>query len=95
MRLMIAAAALMIGGAAMAADSVDSATSTGPAMEDPSATAKGKGPLDKMVCKSISLSGSMLDRKKVCMTRLQWEEQRRRDRDWIDRAQTTQMNKGG
>jgi hypothetical protein len=82
MRLMIAASAILVATAALAAEG------DGPAGK--------KRSLDQMVCKSISLSGSMLDRKRVCMTRLKWEEQRRKDRDWIDRAQTTHVgNKGG
>jgi hypothetical protein len=80
MRMAIAIGAALLASGAMAA-------------EGSGKKASSKPDLDKMVCKSVSLSGSRLDSKRVCMTKLQWDEARQRDRDIINRAQTTQLNK--
>ncbi len=49
-----------------------------------------KGPND-IICKDTPMSGSRLDAKRVCMTRLQWEDMRRDARDTIDKAQRQQV----
>ena len=54
---------------------------------------------DDKVCEDITIIGSRLAVKRVCATRAQWAEKRRRDRDLVDQAQrspcvVTQMDKG-
>lgn len=55
------------------------------------ATAEGsmrqsKDPNEK-ICEDITLVGSRLAVKRVCATRAQWAEKRRRDREMVDQAQ--------
>jgi hypothetical protein len=50
-----------------------------------------KNPND-LICKDTPMSGSRLDAKTVCMTRLQWEERRRDARETIEKAQRQQVN---
>lgn len=50
---------------------------------------------NKMICRSVEVLGSRLQKNKVCMTSSEWAEQRRVDRMNIDKAQrfrTTQGN---
>ena len=42
---------------------------------------------DQKVCEDITVVGSRLAVKRVCATRAQWAEKRRRDRDLVDQAQ--------
>ena len=53
-----------------------------------------KNPND-MICRDVGVTGSRLDVKRICMTRQQWDEQRRDARDAVDRAQTQQVNPRG
>ena len=53
-----------------------------------------KNPND-MVCREQEVSGSRLDVRRVCMTRLQWDEQRRDARESVERAPTRQVNPKG
>jgi nicotinamide mononucleotide (NMN) deamidase PncC len=51
---------------------------------------------DGLVCRDIAETGSRLSSKRICMTKEQWEENRRETRQSIERAQTQQTNpKGG
>ena len=50
-----------------------------------------KSPND-LICRDVPMSGSRLDLKRVCMTRLQWEDMRREARQTIEKAQTQQIN---
>jgi invasion protein IalB len=43
---------------------------------------------DEVVCEKQQETGSRLSSQRVCMTRSQWAEQRRVDRQEIDKAQT-------
>ena len=43
---------------------------------------------NQMICEKEQETGSRLASKRVCMTRSQWAEQRRLDRQDVDRAQT-------
>ena len=53
---------------------------------------KGNG----LICRDIDTTGSRLESQRVCMTKDQWEAQKRSARETIDRAQTQQTNpKGG
>jgi hypothetical protein len=42
---------------------------------------------DPMICERVTEIGSRLRAKKICMTKSQWEEQRRGDRSNIERSQ--------
>ena len=42
---------------------------------------------DDKICEDITIVGSRLAVKRVCATRAQWAEKRRRDRDLVDQAQ--------
>jgi hypothetical protein len=42
---------------------------------------------DEVVCERQTIVGSRLAHKKVCMTRSQWDEARRGDRDAVEKAQ--------
>ena len=72
----------------MAAVSAGAAADAAPRRSTP------KSPND-MICREIEVSGSRLDVRRVCMTRLQWDEQRRDAREAVDHAQTQQINPKG
>ena len=59
----------------------------------PTASSTDKG--SKMICREIDETGSRLGGKRVCMTRDQWEEQRRTARSAVEHAQTQQANPCG
>lgn len=42
---------------------------------------------DPLICERVTEIGSRLRAKKICMTKSQWEEQRRGDRSNIERSQ--------
>jgi hypothetical protein len=50
-----------------------------------------KGPND-LICKDVPMSGSRIDAKRVCMTRMQWEDMQRDARNTTDKAQRQQVN---
>ena len=52
---------------------------------------QSKSPND-VICREMPMSGSRLDLKRVCMTRLQWEDRQRETRQTIEKAQTQQIN---
>ena len=54
---------------------------------------KGKDPNEK-ICEDIIPVGSRLAVKRVCATRNEWAEKRRRDRNWIDEGQRRLCVKG-
>jgi hypothetical protein len=54
----------------------------------PAASSTDKG--SKMICREIDETGSRLGAKRVCMTRDQWDEQRRAARAVVERAQSQQ-----
>lgn len=45
----------------------------------------------QMVCKAIAETGSRLSKRKLCMTREQWAEQKRIQRLDLERAQTRRL----
>jgi hypothetical protein len=55
----------------------------GPALAAPTAVYDP----NERICEKITLTGSRLAVKTVCMTRAQWDERRRDDRDVVERAQ--------
>lgn len=77
--------ALLLSGAASAQQPSNSSPDGAGAAPDP----------NQMICRTVRETGSMLGRSRVCLTRSQWEEQRRQTRQNIDRAQTTRTNPGG
>ncbi|WP_332812245.1 hypothetical protein [Sphingomonas sp.] len=56
---------------------------------DPKAAAK-----EKIVCVDQGETGSRLNKKRVCQTVSQWEQQRKDARDMLDRAHRSQTNAG-
>lgn len=58
-----------------------------PTLAAPTATPTGGYDPNERVCEKITVTGSRLAVKTVCMTRAQWDERRRDDRDVIERAQ--------
>ena len=60
--------------------------STAALAETKSSKTDGEG-ANKKICKSIEITGSRLNKKRVCMTALQWDEERRATRDSIEGAQ--------
>jgi hypothetical protein len=71
------ASALMVAGSAGAQGSASAALE--PKAPDPS----------EIVCQKIEMIGSRLSVKKVCMTRSQWADSRRQDREAVERAQAS------
>lgn len=49
-------------------------------------TSKAKDP-NRVICERIKDTSSRIGGKRVCMTATQWEEQRRRDREYVEDAQ--------
>ena len=49
-------------------------------------TSKAKDP-NRIICERIKDTSSRIGGKKVCMSAAQWEEQRRRDRQYVEDAQ--------
>jgi hypothetical protein len=50
---------------------------------------------NKMICRVEADTGSRLSGTRVCLTREQWAERKRHDREAAERAQTSQMNRSG
>ena len=48
-----------------------------------------------MICREVETTGSRLETQRVCMTREQWEQQRRDARQATEQAQTRQWNPKG
>jgi invasion protein IalB len=59
-----------------------------------SSPAKNKDP-NRIICERIQETGSRLASKRVCMTALQWEDQRRRDRENLQDAQNRRTEPSG
>ena len=51
----------------------------------------GAGNPNQVICRSQNVPGSRLRSQRVCATRQQWNEQRRTDRELIEKAQTTRV----
>lgn len=49
---------------------------------------------EKIVCVDQGETGSRLNKKRVCQTVSQWEQQRKDARDMLDRAHRSQTNAG-
>ncbi|WP_157215009.1 hypothetical protein [Flavisphingomonas formosensis] len=46
-----------------------------------------KGGREEVICERQEVTGSRLATRKVCMTRAEWDDQKRSDRDAVDKAQ--------
>jgi hypothetical protein len=75
---------LAIASVLMLAGPVSAETSTSGAQNQPNASDP-----NELVCQKIEVLGSRLAVKKVCMTRSQWEDSRRQDRQAVERAQAS------
>jgi hypothetical protein len=62
--------------------------------QTPAPAPKGKDP-NRIICERIQEVGSRLASKRICMTALQWEEQRRRDRESLQDAQNRRTEPSG
>ena len=70
--------AIVSFASALPADAQNSATPT----------AKKKADPNEIVCEKQEVLGSRLATRRVCMTRSEWAERRRADRDLVARSQT-------
>jgi hypothetical protein len=71
--------------------------STAAAAQTPTSrqTASGNGhDPSETICRTVANTGSRLSRSRVCMTREQWEQQRRDARQNLDRAQANRPMSG-
>jgi hypothetical protein len=48
---------------------------------------------DRRVCQAVNETGSRLGRGRVCLTRSQWEQQRRETRQGVERAQVQRIER--
>jgi hypothetical protein len=78
MRAVVRLAALAMMSLAIACPAV--------AQDSPPAKGKAKDP-NQIVCQKQEVLGSRLAVKRVCMTRAEWAERRRDDRDLVQRSQ--------
>lgn len=62
-----------------------------PALPKPASPAKRLDP-NEIVCERIKLPGSRVDARKVCGTRAQWAELRKREREMADQAPRSPNN---
>ena len=53
-----------------------------------------KDPLSEVVCEKQEVIGSRLQTRRVCMTRAQWADARRQDREFLEQKQTRRGTKG-
>ena len=57
-----------------------------PGTDSSNPAAKNKDP-NRIICEKVQETGSRLNARKVCMTAQQWEDQKRRDRQYTEDAQ--------
>lgn len=65
------------------------------AEESAGSPARKKRDPNALVCERQEVLGSRLKKRKVCMTRAQWAEQRRSDRDLVHQSQVNTTLKPG
>lgn len=66
---------------------------TGPALADEAAQ-QPEGDTNKVICRTVAETGSRLKAKKICMTAAEWAEQRRQNRQLIERSQLNACTPG-
>lgn len=59
------------------------------------AVASAAGDPSQTICEKVEEIGTRLSAKRVCMTRAEWAEQRRRNREEVEKAQQTRCNGEG
>lgn len=74
------------GGLAFSFTGKDAGNPAVPQPNQPQVAATASNP-DEVTCERVQEIGTRLGAKRVCMTRAQWTERRKRDRDEIDRVQ--------
>lgn len=60
-----------------------------------SAIASAAGDQAQTICEKVEEIGTRLSAKRVCMSRAEWAEQRRRNREEVEKAQQTRCNAEG
>jgi hypothetical protein len=78
-RALAIASALAAAAGAIAQSGAPAAT--------PQAQAKPADPMSEVLCQKQEVVGSRLATRRVCMTRLQWQEQKTQDRQDTEKAQ--------
>jgi hypothetical protein len=73
----------------------DSARDPGVAHPSNPQVASAAGDPNQEICEKVDEIGTRLGRKRVCMTRAEWAEQRRQNRAEIEKAQQTRCNGEG
>jgi hypothetical protein len=73
----------------------DAARDPGIARPPNAAVASAAGDPTQTICEKVEEIGTRLSAKRVCMTRAEWAEQRRRNREEIEKAQQTRCNGEG
>lgn len=76
-------AAMLFGAAPVLAQTPPSTQPDSPAADD------------RIICERIKETGSRLSTKKICMTKLQWDEKRRTDRQEMEDAQNRRTEPSG
>jgi hypothetical protein len=76
----------MIAKLTMAALMLAVASGAGAAPEKPKKSAANDA--NKLVCESMGETGSRLARKRICMTKAEWDQMRQEDKMQVDRAQS-------
>lgn len=81
--------ALFFGSLLVAATPVSAQTPSSSSPAEGSATSP-----NDMICRTQGETGSRLQRSRVCRTRAQWDEQRRDNRQALERTQNTRTTSG-
>jgi hypothetical protein len=80
-------AALLLG--AMSAPASAANPGTDPAQAASAQAPSASGDPNQVICEKVDKIGTRLGSSRVCMTRAEWTEQRRLNRDTVDHAQQT------
>lgn len=93
MRLFLATLAVMLAAPAVAADTAPAAAAPGEITVTGTPTPKNTDSRDpnKIVCKGDVETGSLVRKKKRCLTRAQWAEEERNARRDFDDAQRREL----
>jgi hypothetical protein len=86
-----AAAALLISPAIAASALAQAPPGAQPAQQNVQRTLDP----NEVICEKQSVVGSRLTHRKVCLTRSQWDDARRQDRQEVEKAQTQRGMSGG
>jgi hypothetical protein len=94
-RSFVLVAAVILPNSAAGAASPPSAIAQPPAVPTPQAP-KATAEADEVICERQVVIGSRLAHRRVCMTRSQWQDARRQDREAVEKAQMQRgMGNGG